>query len=77
METYKSYGVCTTGLNIRKKLFIEFESDNSIIFWQETLLNVEALCVGIQEQMLIFWKCFGMNCRNSVKTTQKKIQEIG
>ena len=52
LETSKGYGLCPTGLNVRKKPFIEFESDNLIIFCKETLLSAEndlsaALCSGI------------------------------
>ena len=52
LETCKSYGLCPTGLNIRKTSFIEFKSDYLIIFWKETLLSaennlLEGLCVGI------------------------------
>ena len=36
LETCKSYGLCPAGLNIIKKSFIEFESDNLIIFWKKT-----------------------------------------
>ena len=32
LETFNSYGLCPTGLNIRKKPFIEFESADLIIF---------------------------------------------
>ena len=54
LETCKSCGLCPTGLNIRKKSFIESESDDLIIFWKETLLSIEnylleALCEGIWE----------------------------
>ena len=34
LETCKSYGFCPAGLNLKKKLFIEFESDDLIIFWK-------------------------------------------
>ena len=81
LETCKSYGFCPAGLNLKKKLFIEFESDDLIIFWKQTLLSVEndlleALCVGICERMFFFFfwkKRFGKNCRNSIKITQQKI----
>ena len=32
IETCKSYGLCPTGLSIRKKPFIEFESYKLIVF---------------------------------------------
>ena len=32
LETCKSYGLCPAGLNIRKKPFIEFETDDLIVF---------------------------------------------
>ena len=46
------------GLSIRRKPFIEFESDNLIVSWKETLLNavnnlLEDLCVEICERMQI------------------------
>ena len=34
LETCKSYGFCPASLNLKKKLFIEFESDDIIIFWK-------------------------------------------
>ena len=42
--------------SIRKKLFIEFESDYMKVFWKKTLVNtekdlLETLCVGICERM--------------------------
>ena len=63
LETCKSYSLCPTGLNIRKKPFIEFEYDDLIIFWKETLLSaendlLEALCVGICERMFTLEKKF-------------------
>ena len=53
--------LCPTGLNIRKKPFIEFESEVLIIFWKETLLSaendlLEALCVEICERMFTLEK---------------------
>ena len=50
-------------MNIRKKPFIDFESDDLIIFWKETLLSaendlLEALCVGICERMFTLEKKF-------------------
>ena len=82
LETCKSYSLCPTGLNIRKKPFIEFEYDDLIIFWKETLLSaendlLEALCARICERMFTLEKSFGTNCRNSIKITQKKIWESG
>ena len=63
LETCKSYSLCPTGLNIRKKPFFEFESDDLIVFWKETLLNaenylLEALCVGICERMFTLERKF-------------------
>ena len=56
LETCKSYGLCPTGLNIRKKLFIEFETSDLKIFWNETIRKteenlLEALCIGICERL--------------------------
>ena len=63
LETCKSYGLCPADLNIRKMPFIEFESDNLIIFWKETLLSakndlLEALCVRICERIFTLEKKF-------------------
>ena len=63
LETCKSYGLCPTGLSIRKKLFIEFENDELKVFWKEAILNTEkylldALCVGICERMFNIEKKF-------------------
>ena len=82
LETCRSCTFYPTDLNIRKKLFIEFESDDLIIFCKETLLStendlLEALFVEICKPMFTLEKSFGTNCRNSVKITQKKIQETG
>ena len=41
LETCKNYGLCPTGLSIRKKPFIEFESDELKVFWKETIINTE------------------------------------
>ena len=61
LETCKSYGLCPTGLNIGKKPFIEFGSDDLIIFWKETLLSaennlLEALYVGICQRIFTLEK---------------------
>ena len=63
LETCKSYGLCPKGLSIRKKPFIEFESDELNVFWKETIINtekdlLEALCVGICERMFNIEKKF-------------------
>ena len=63
LETCKSYGLCPTGLSIRKKPFIEFESDELKVFWKETIINtekdlLEGLCVGICERMFNIEKKF-------------------
>ena len=63
LETCKSYNLCPSGLNIRKKPFIEFESVDLKVFWQETLAKterdlLEVLCVGICERM---FQSFGMS----------------
>ena len=76
LETCKSYGLCPTGLNIRKKPFIEFESDDLIISWKETFLSAEndllgALCVGICERIFTlekkFWDKFHELHKNSTE----------
>ena len=59
----QEFGLCSTALNIRKMSFIEFESDDLIIFWKETLSSaendlLEALCVGICERMFTLEKTF-------------------
>ena len=59
-----AYGLCPTGRSIRKKPFIEFESDELKMFWKETIVNtekdlLEALYVGICERMFsIEKKCW-------------------
>ena len=63
LETCKNYGLCPAGMNIRKMPFIEFESDDLIVFWKETLLSaendlLEALCVGICERIFTLEKTF-------------------
>ena len=63
LETCKSYGLCPTGLSIRKKPFIVLESDKLKVFWKETVENTEknlfeALCVGICERMFSVEKKF-------------------
>ena len=63
LVTCKSYGFCSSGLNIRKKPSIEFESDDLIIFWKETFLSgendlLQALCMGICERMFTLEKKF-------------------
>ena len=64
LETCKSYGLCLTGLNIRKKLFIEFEASDLKVFWNETIRKaednlLEALCIVIWERLFTikekFW----------------------
>ena len=50
-------------MSIRKKPFIEFESDELKVFWKETRVNTEkdlqeALCVGICERMFSTEKQF-------------------
>ena len=82
LETCRSCTFYPTDLNIRKKLFIEFESDDLIIFCKETLLStendlLEALFVEICEPMFTLEKNFRTNRRNSIKITQKKIRETG
>ena len=61
-----SYYLHVSFLDIRKKSFIEFESDDFIIFWKEILLYpkndlLEALCVGICEWMFTLEKEFWDN----------------
>ena len=56
LETCKSYGLCPTGLNIRKKPFIEFERSDLKVFWNKTIKNteenlLESLCIGICERL--------------------------
>ena len=63
LEICKKHGFCPTGLNIQKRQFIEFESDDLIIFWKETLLSaennlLEALCVGICDRIFTLKKKF-------------------
>ena len=56
LETSKSYGLCPAGLNIRKKPFIEFETSDLKVFWNDTIKRsednlLEALCIGICERL--------------------------
>ena len=64
LETRKSYGLCPAGLNIRKKPFIEFETSDLKVFWNEAIKKseenlLEALCIGICERLFTieekFW----------------------
>ena len=57
LETCKSYGLCQAGLNIRKKPFIEFESSDLKVFWNETTRKteenlLEVLCIEICERLV-------------------------
>ena len=36
LETCKGSGLCPTALSIRKKTYIEFESNEWKVFWKET-----------------------------------------
>ena len=52
VETCKSYRLCLAGLNIWKKLFIEFGTSDLKVFWNETIKKteetlLEALCIEI------------------------------
>ena len=63
LETCKTYGLCPTGLSIRKKPFIEFESDELKVFSKDTIENtennlLEALCVSLCERMFNIEKKF-------------------
>ena len=56
LETCKSYGLCPAGLNIGKKPFIEFETSDLKVFWNETIKKtegnlLEALCIRICERL--------------------------
>ena len=69
LETCKSYRLCPTVLSIRKKPFIEFESDELKVFWKQTTENtkkdlMEALCVGISERMFSIEKSIWMSYIN-------------
>ena len=64
LETCKSYGLCPVGLNLRKKLFIEFETIDLKVFWNEAIKKteenlLEGLCIGICERLFTieekFW----------------------
>ena len=62
LDSCKSF-MCPAGLNIKKNMFTEFESNDLIIFWKEIWLSaenrLEVLCMGICERMFtlenIFW----------------------
>ena len=64
LETCKSYGLCPAGLGIRKKPFLEFETSDLKVFWNEAIKKteenlLEALCFGIYERLFTieenFW----------------------
>ena len=68
LETCKSYGLCPSGLNIRKKPFIEFETSDLKVFWNETIKKteenlLEALCIGICERLLTIEETFWAKLR--------------
>ena len=69
LETCKSYGLCPTGLSIRKKPFIVLESDKLKVFWKETVENTEKIL--LKRYVLVYVKgcsalkkCFGMSYTN-------------
>ena len=62
LETCKSYGICPSRLNIRKKPFLEFETSDLKVFGNETIKKteenlLEALCIGICERFLTYQRC--------------------
>ena len=64
LETCKSYGLCPAGLNIQKKPFIEFETSNLKVFWNETIKKTEenlseTLCIRICERLFTIEEKFG------------------
>ena len=63
LETCKSHGLCSTGLIIRKKFFIEFESDEEKIqrkiFWKRDALVYVKGCSALKKSFgisYINWK---------------------
>ena len=79
-EICKSYDLCPSGLNIRKKPFIEFESDNLIILWKNTLLSaendlLEALCVGICDWIFNILKIRIFKIRTNKKLSLAKLHK--
>ena len=63
LETCKSYRLCLAGLNIWKKLFIEFGTSDLKVFWNETIKKIEetlleALCIEICERLFTIEETF-------------------
>ena len=68
LEACKSYGVCPAGLNIRKKPFIEFETSDVKVFWNETIKKAEesllvGLCTEICERLFTIEETFWAELR--------------
>ena len=64
LETCKGYGLGPAGLDMQKKRFIEFETNDLKVFWNETIKKteenlLEALCIGVCERLFAieekFW----------------------
>ena len=56
LEICKSYELCTFGLSISKKHFIEFEIKNFKVIWKETLIQfkkdlLEDLCIELYDRL--------------------------
>ena len=70
LETCKSYGFCSTGFNIRKKTFTDFEGNKVRVFEKETITNLTidllpVLCVEICQRMFNIDKK-GFGCTISI-----------
>ena len=66
LETCKSYRLCPTGLSIKEKPFLVFESLELRVFRKETIVNtekdpLEVLYVGIYGRMCSIEKNFGIS----------------
>ena len=68
LETCKSYRFCLGALNIRKKPFLEFETNDLKVFCNETIKKtvenlIEALFIGIYERLFAIEETFWTELR--------------
>ena len=73
LETCKSYGLCPTGLSIRKKPFIVLESDKLKVFWKETVENTEKIL--LKRYVLVYVK--GCSALNNKALIKEKLETYG
>ena len=77
LETCKKYRLCPAGLNIWKKLFIESETSDLKVFWNETIRKteenlLEALCIRICERLFTVEEKFWAELRFLEKQQESK-----